>query len=132
MRFIYIVIVAMILCACSPIDIDAAQNNVDTFHEMYQENKYSNIYVDSSEILRKSISEEGFIKLLTEAKDKDLGVFKKNTLISKKKIYHLIADNEVLLIYTSEFSKRNVNETFLFIIVDGELKLKGYNYTSIN
>lgn len=62
----------------------------------------------------------------------NLRYFQKNTLISKKKIYHLIADNEVLLIYTSEFSKRNVNETFLFVIVDGELKLKGYNYTSIN
>ncbi|MFO6300346.1 hypothetical protein [Rahnella selenatireducens] len=86
MRYIYIVIVAMILCACSPINIDAAQNNVDTFHEMYQENKYSNIYVDSSEILRKSISEEGFIKLSTEAKDKDLGVFKKTHSSLKRKL----------------------------------------------
>lgn len=44
----------------------------------------------------------------------------------------MIERNEILVVYNSEYTKRNVEEKFLFEIVAGEIKLKAYNYTSLN
>lgn len=132
MRFLYFIMIIFISCACSPINDELAQQNVATFHEMYQGKNYSGIYLSTSDTFKGATMEKDFIKLLTEAEITDLGVFKKSTLKTKKTIYHPFDNNEVYLIYTSEYSKRNVYETFVFETINGKMELKGYKYESLN
>lgn len=132
MRYLYISIITFVLCACSPMDAGVAQDGVNKFHELYQQKKYTEIYKESSSLLKEATKKEDFINLLVVAQTKDLGVLKKSTLISTKKIYHLLSNNEVVLVYVSEYSQRNVHETFAFEVVDGEMKLQGYKYDYLN
>lgn len=37
MRYIYIMIIAFFVCACTPINDEKVQENVRQFHEMYQQ-----------------------------------------------------------------------------------------------
>ena len=85
MRYFYIFTMTFLLCACSPLDAELAQDGVNIFHDMYQRGEYLEIYNESSSLLKKATKEEGFINLLVEAKNKDLGMLKKTTLISTKK-----------------------------------------------
>jgi hypothetical protein len=132
MRKVNVLIIAFVLCACNQINIGLAIKKVDEFHEMIKRGEYAQIYINSSENIKKTISQEGFVIFLTEAKNNDLGVLKKSTLKSQKKIYHLLSHDEVVLIFVSEYSKRNVTETFIFESSSHDLKLQGYNYTSVN
>lgn len=69
---------------------------------------------------------------MTEAKEKDLGALKKSTLKFERGTHSLLSNNEISLIYYSEYSKRIVQELFIFEIKSGETKLKDYRYDSIN
>ncbi|ENL4446758.1 type IV secretion protein Rhs [Escherichia coli] len=44
----------------------------------------------------------------------------------------LFSNDEITLIYFSEYSKRIVQEVFVFNVEDKKVKLKGYRYDSIN
>lgn len=122
----------LMLSGCSPINEQMAEKKVIEFHDMYENKEYAKIYIQASDALKNSGSESGFISFLREAQKRDLGDFVKATIKTRKKIYHMIERNEILVVYNSEYTKRNVEEKFLFEIVGGEIKLKAYNYTSLN
>ncbi|MCE0824815.1 type IV secretion protein Rhs [Buttiauxella sp. A2-C2_NF] len=132
MRSLNILVIMLVVCACTPIDVDLAQKCVDRFHSMYEKKEYAEIYAETSSVLKIEATEEQFVSVLTEAENKSLGVFKKATLKSKKKSYYLFSNNEIVLTYISEYTKRNVYEVFVYEIVNGAMKLKGYHYDSIN
>ncbi|APL06491.1 TPA: hypothetical protein JRT87_003978 [Escherichia coli] len=69
---------------------------------------------------------------MNEAKEKDLGTYKKSTLKTEKITRGLFLKDEITLIYFSEYSKRIVQEVFVFNVEDKKVKLKGYRYDSIN
>ncbi|EFN8769402.1 hypothetical protein DPL34_25760, partial [Escherichia coli] len=51
---------------------------------------------------------------MNEAKEKDLGTYKKSTLKTEKITRGLFSNDEITLIYFSEYSKRIVQEVFVF------------------
>ncbi|MVW44886.1 hypothetical protein GP658_20765 [Enterobacteriaceae bacterium TzEc013] len=69
---------------------------------------------------------------MNEAKEKDLGTYKISTLKTEKITRGLFSNDEITLIYFSEYSKRIVQEVFVFNVEDKKVKLKGYRYDSIN
>lgn len=131
-RHLYIIIVIFTSCACSPINDEMAQNGVREFHDMYQQKNYAEIYSKTSSSFKSTTTESEFINLLTTANNKNLGKLKSSRLKVKKKIHHIIGNNEVVLVYISEFFNRIVYETFLFEDIKGTMELKGYNYEPLN
>ncbi|ENT2948179.1 type IV secretion protein Rhs [Klebsiella aerogenes] len=131
MRYFYLLFI-LVLCGCSPLDVNSAQEEVSRFHDFYQSGKYIELYNGASKTLQESISESDFVNVLKRAEVTDLGKFQKTTLKSQKKVKHLIGSDEVVLIYASVYSKRIVQEIFVFEKIKGNMKLKGYKYDSIN
>ncbi|ENZ9858351.1 type IV secretion protein Rhs [Escherichia coli] len=102
----YIFLVLFLLCGCSPVDIEPARQEVNIFRGLYQTGKYSDIY---------KITSSDF-----------------QTATSEKITRGLFLNDEITLIYFSEYSKRIVQEVFVFNVEDKKVKLKGYRYDSIN
>lgn len=121
-----------LLCGCSPINTDLAKQDVSVFHELYQSGRYSDIYKGASSDFQKATSEEKFITIMVDAKEKHLGLFKKTTLKFERSTHSLFSNNEISLIYYSEYTKRIVQEVFIFEIENGGVNLKSYRYDSIN
>lgn len=91
------------------------------------------IYIKSLQVIfQTATSEKKFIDIMNEAKEKDLGTYKKSTLKTEKITRGLFSNDEITLIYFSEYSKRIVQEVFVFNVEDKKVKLKGYRYDSIN
>ena len=82
---------------------EPARQEVNIFRGLYQTGKYSDIYkITSSDFQTEKITR---------------GLF---------------SNDEITLIYFSEYSKRIVQEVFVFNVEDKKVKLKGYRYDSIN
>lgn len=91
------------------------------------------IYIKSLQVIfRLPHLKKKFIDIMNEAKEKDLGTYKKSTLKTEKITRGLFSNDEITLIYFSEYSKRIVQEVFVFNFEDKKVKLKGYRYDSIN
>lgn len=110
----YIFLVLFLLCGCSPVDIEPARQEVNIFRGLYQTGKYSDIYKITSSDFQTATSEKKFIDIMNEAKEKDLGTYKKSTLKTEKITRGLFSNDEITLIYFSEYSKRIVQEVFVF------------------
>lgn len=128
----YVLSLLFLLCGCSPINTYLAKQYVSVFHELYQNGRYSDIYKGASPDLQKATSEEKFISIMVDAKEKHLGLFKKTTIKFERSTHSLLSNNEISLVCYSEYSKRIVQEVFIFEIENGEVKLKSYRYDSIN
>ncbi|WP_235501687.1 type IV secretion protein Rhs [Trabulsiella odontotermitis] len=127
-----ILILSLLLCGCSPINIEPAIQNANTFHELYQRGDYSNIYVLTSANLKKTTLKKDFIDFMVSAKEKDLGSFIKSNLRFKKITHNLFSNNEISLVYYSKYSKRIVREIFIFEMENRKWKLKSYRYDSLD
>ncbi|WP_249819941.1 hypothetical protein [Escherichia coli] len=90
------------------------------------------IYIKSLQVIFGLPHLKKFIDIMNEAKEKDLGTYKKSTLKTEKITRGLFSNDEITLIYFSEYSKRIVQEVFVFNVEDKKVKLKGYRYDSIN
>ncbi|QJT86010.1 type IV secretion protein Rhs [Escherichia coli] len=131
----YIFLVLFLLCGCSPVDIEPARQEVNIFRGLYQTGKYSDIYKITSSDFQTATSEKKFIDIMNEAKEKILGLIKNQPLKLKKKITRgLFSNDEITLIYFSEYSKKNCPRGFFVFNVEDKkkVKLKGYRYDSIN
>ncbi|MFL4211091.1 type IV secretion protein Rhs [Enterobacter mori] len=121
-----------LMCGCSPVDIEPTRLQVGVFRDLYQAEKYSDIYKITSHNFQKATSEKKFINIMLEAREKYLGDYKKSTLKIEKVTHGLFSNNEIALIYFSEYSKRIVQEIFVFEFESEKIKLKSYRYDSIN
>ena len=83
------------------------------------------IYIKiTSSDFQTATSEKKFIDIMNEAKEKDLGTYKKSTLKTEKITRGLFLNDEITLIYFSEYSKRIVQEVFVFNVEDKKSKIK--------
>lgn len=112
----YIFLVLFLLCGCSPVDIEPARQEVNIFRGLYQTGKYSDIYKITSSDFQTATSEKKFIDIMNEAKEKDLGTYKKSTLKTEKITRGLFSNDEITLIYFSEYSKR-MSKRFLCLML---------------
>lgn len=128
----YVFFLLFLLCGCSPIDTDLATKDVSIFHELYQSKKYSDIYKMASTNFHEVTSKEKFISIMVEAREKHLGEFKKTTLKFEQRTHSLLSNNEISLVYYSEYTKKIVQEVFIFEIERDGVKLKSYRYDSLN
>lgn len=131
MKIICIAIL-FLLCGCSPINVETAKEKVSIFHELYQRDSYSDIYKMTSSSFKKATSEQQFTKIIKESKSITLGEYKKSKLKTETTTRRFFSNNEVSLIYYSEYSRRVTQEIFVFEIVNGETELEGYRYDAIN
>ncbi len=90
------------------------------------------IYIKSLQVIFRLPHLKKIIDIMNEAKEKDFGTYKKSTLKTEKITRGLFSNDEITLIYFSEYSKRIVQEVFVFNVEDKKVKLKGYRYDSIN
>lgn len=130
MRFVFLFV--LLLCGCSPVNIEPAKQMVGLFHNLYQSGKYSEIYSLTSDEFQNATSKKKFIDIMNEARTEHLGDYKKSNLKFEKISHGFISNDEVSLIYYSEYSKRIVQEIFLLEVEGVDVKLKGYRYDSIN
>lgn len=128
----YIFLVLFLICGCSQVDVGPAKVEVDSFRNLYQAGKYNDIYQAASRDFQSATAEQKFINIMIEAKEKHLGDYKKSTLKTEKVTHSLFSSDEVSLVYFSEYSKRIVQEVFVFEIEGKKVKLKSYRYDSIN
>ncbi|MDO2431744.1 type IV secretion protein Rhs [Enterobacter bugandensis] len=128
----YIFLVLFLICGCSPVDVEPAKLEVDSFRNLYQAGKYNDIYNITSSDFQTATSEKKFIDIMIEAKEKHLGNYKKSTLKTERITHSLFSNDEVSLVYFSEYSKRIVQEVFVFELEGKKIKLKSYRYDSIN
>ncbi|UMR76066.1 type IV secretion protein Rhs [Escherichia coli] len=112
----YIFLVLFLLCGCSPVDIEPARQEVNIFRGLYQTGKYSDIYKITSSDFQTATSEKKFIDIMNEAKEKDLGTYKKSTLKTEKITRGLFSNDEITLIYFSEYSKE-LSKRFLCLML---------------
>lgn len=54
----YVLLLLFLLCGCSPIDIDSAIKKVNTFHDLYKKENYSQIYKMTSTNFQKETPEK--------------------------------------------------------------------------
>lgn len=116
--------ILFLMCGCSPIDIEPARLEVEVFRDLYQAEKYSDIYKITSNNFQVATSEKKFISIMVEAKEKHLGDYKKSTLKIEKVTRGLFSNDEISLVYFSEYSKRIVQEVFVFEIEGKKNKQK--------
>ncbi len=119
----YIFLVLFLLCGCSPVDIEPARQEVNIFRGLYQTGKYSDIYKITSSDFQTATSEKKFIDIMNEAKEKDLGTYKKSTLKTEKITRGLFSNDEITLIYFSEYSKE-LSKRFLCLMLKTKSKIK--------
>ncbi|WHP32743.1 type IV secretion protein Rhs [Trabulsiella odontotermitis] len=131
MRYV-ILVLSLLLCGCSPINIEPARQSVNTFHELYQRGDYSKVYDLTSSNLQKTTLEKDFIGFMVSAKENDLGSFIKSNLRQEKITRSLFSNNEVSFVYYSKYSKRFVQEIFTFEMENKRWKLKSYRYDSLD
>lgn len=98
-------------------DIEPARQEVNIFRGLYQTGKYSDIYKITSSDFQTATSEKIY-RHNERSKRKDLGTYKKSTLKTEKITRGLFSNDEITLIYFSEYSKRIVQEVFVFNVED--------------
>lgn len=128
----YIFLALFLMCGCSPVDVGPAKLEVENFRDLYHTEKYNDIYKSASRAFQMATSEKHFIRIMKEAKENHLGDYKKSTLKTEKITHSFFANDEISLIYFSEYSRRIVQEIFVFELEDKKVKLKSYRYDSIN
>lgn len=128
----YLFLALFLICGCSPVEVGQAKLEVENFRDLYHTKKYNGIYKSASPAFQMAISEKHFIRIMKEAIENHLGDYKKSTLKTEKFTHSLFANDEISLIYLSEYSRRIVQEIFIFEVEDKKVKLKSYRYDSIN
>lgn len=109
---------------------EVEQKMVDKFHQQLSQKKYAEIYRDSNDTLKNSISEEDFVKFISEAHEK-MGSFKKYKLLNVIKKSALLGKGRptVFMTYKSNYSNYLVEELFIFEQNNSKMEFAGYKYT---
>jgi len=130
-NIIYVVLFVFLLSGCKGDNVDIAKKQVGTFRYMYDINKFNDIYKNSADKMKKSVSHDDFVAFIVSEKA-EIGQLNKTQLTNSNSISYVIGEPAVVLTYSSEYSKKKVREVFSFVSESGELKLSGYSYTTTN
>lgn len=128
----YIFSVLSLLRGRSPVDTEPTRQEVNVLRGLHQTGKYSNIYRIILSDSQTATPEKKFIDITNGVREEDLGIYKEPIPKTEKIIRGLFSNGEAILIYFSEYSKKIVQEVFVFNVKDRKVRLKGYRYGSIN
>jgi lipopolysaccharide export LptBFGC system permease protein LptF len=129
MRNLILFIIIGILSACSETSIDEAKEQVGIIQKAIFREDFNKVYGQSSMIFKGSVSESDFYEKIGIERGKTLGRFKNATLVNTTSAIHLSGSNELILVYITQYDKKNARETFDFIEKKGKYELMGYKYT---
>ena len=109
--------------------IKAAEQLMVDLRDKLSKHQYADIYKSSSVELKKMSGEGDFIKFMNEI-SRNLGALNDATLQRGDVQYGSIGGPIILLTYQSKYSNSAfvINEVFIFIVEDGEVKFAGYRY----
>lgn len=122
----------MALFGCKPSESELEQNAVEQFRTRLAAAQYHEIYLASSDMLRKKLTEVQLTEIL-EATKSDLGAYQSASLHDRELTTYAKGLKLVRLTYGSAFSKRTgIEEGFAFEKTNHGLKLAGYWYKNAN
>jgi hypothetical protein len=107
---------------------EQAEKNVVTFHDLFNQARFDEIYAGSSPEFRRMTAAENFTELLDAVRRK-LG----NVTHTKNLSWRVTTSNAlryVLLVQETSFREGRAVETFSYVMKDGTPVLVGYNINS--
>ncbi|GKX57573.1 hypothetical protein SOASR030_36850 [Leminorella grimontii] len=120
------------LFGCKPSESELEQRAVEQFRTKLAAAQYHEIYLASSDMLRKKLTEVQLAEML-EATKLDLGSYQSANLRDRELTTYAKGLRLVRLTYGSAFSKRSgIEEGFAFEKTHRGLKLAGYWYKNAN
>ncbi|WP_170126566.1 DUF4019 domain-containing protein [Leminorella richardii] len=123
---------SLALFGCKPSEPETEMKAVEQFRTMLAASQYHEIYLASSEMLRKKVSEGELVRLLESARA-DLGACKKFRLHERGTTTYAKGLQLVRLTYDSTFADGGATEEgFAFEKTQSGLKLAGYWYRRAN
>jgi hypothetical protein len=118
-----------VLCGCSPsADTAAAEQAVSKFHELLDSGRFAEVFVQSSDDLKKVTGEAEFVELL-EAVHRKLGNSKSSTRQAWNVNYHTTG-TFITLKYRTVYSEGEAAEQFVYRMQDSVPSLVGYHINS--
>lgn len=108
----------------------AAQKAITRFHQMLAEEKYADIYRESSKMMKDAATEEDMAKLFKAVNSKLGKVTSTQNQNWKVANYNLVSTVE--LIQNTQFEKGKGTEQFVFEIDGSDAKLAGYYINSMD
>jgi hypothetical protein len=105
-----------------------AAKSVETFHQQFNETRFSAIYSGSTTNFKASAPEAEFLKFIQAVRRK-LGAFQSGTETGWR-TNNTTNGTFVVLTYNSQFERGKATETFTFVISRETATLQGYNVNS--
>jgi Protein of unknown function (DUF4019) len=107
---------------------EVATKSVDTFHQQFDDSKFSEIYSAVTPAFKRSTKEADFMKFLQSVHRK-LGTVKSATQ-NGSNVNMFNGVTSIVLTYKTDFEKGSAVETFTFITSGDSATLQGYNVNS--
>ena len=118
-----------ILSACGHTkDKEVGTKAVDTFHQQFNDSKFTEIYSAATPAFKTSAKEPDFMKFIQAVRRK-LGTYKSGTQ-SNWSVNTFNGTTSVVLSYNSDFEQGSGVETFTFILSGETATLQGYDINS--
>lgn len=108
----------------------AAEKAVTRFHQMLADEKYAEIYRESSQMMKDATSEEDMIKIFRIVNSK-LGKVT-STQNQSWRVGNFNLTSTVQLVQATQFEKGKGTEDFVFEIEGADAKLAGYHVNSMD
>jgi hypothetical protein len=105
-----------------------AEPQVDVFHKLLNDEKYSEIYTTSDPQFQKAASEKKLTDLLVAVHRKLGAVKSTNTVNWNVSTYNMTT--RIVLVQNTEFEHGTAEEKFTYIVSDTGATLLGYNISS--
>lgn len=123
-------IVLLVTLSCTTImkGKEEAQAGVSKFHSQFNERKFSQIFDDSDEEFRSTVTKEQLTELL-EAVHRKLGSVKNSNQVNWK-VQTTPSGTFARVTYQVDFSEGKGTEEFVFRVSDGKAQLVSYNVNS--
>src|SRR4051812_31105514 len=128
-RAIIAFVLTPLLCSCSfSTAKTTAEKAVETFHQQYNDNKYTEIYSAAAPEFRSVASESDYNNFIQTVRAK-MGAYKSSTE-SSYRTSATTSGTFVTLHYKSQFEHSEGTEDFTFVISGGAAKLQRYDVNS--
>jgi hypothetical protein len=128
-RSLLAIVTVTILAACGlGKGKEVATKSVETFHQQFNDSKFTEIYTAATPALKTATNEADFMKFIQAVRRK-LGAVK-STSQQGWNVNTFNGVKSVVLTHKTEFEQGSAVETFTFIISGESATLQGYNVNS--
>lgn len=130
MKPILALLMLVVMPGCVTGDKQIAENSVHRFHALFNSGAYSEIYKQSDESFRKSVSQSNFLKLLGDV-NKELGRVEEKNLDGDWRVrWNHGLGTTVSMNIKVKFTKGKATEDFIWHVKGGSAKLAYYSIKS--